>query len=44
MPLQVVAGSLESERARRDSGVCGMKGIMSVFHACCLVSGFESQG
>lgn len=28
MPLQVVAGFLESERARRDSGVWGMKGIV----------------
>ena len=29
MPLQVVAGFLESDRAIKDSGVCGMKGIMS---------------
>ena len=26
-PLQVVAGFLESDRGRRDSGVCGMSGI-----------------
>lgn len=26
-PLQVVAGFLESDRERRDSGVCGMRGI-----------------
>ena len=32
MPLHVVAGSLESERERRASGLWGMNGILRTLH------------
>lgn len=44
MPWQVVVGFLESVRARRDSGVCGMKGMAWVGWGGCRSSRSKGGG
>ena len=44
MPLHVVAGSLESDRLRRDSGVLGMNGMIQTNAFVCIIPPINQVG